>query len=775
MVDLPDIPTLNRSVNEFRSLIAENTKRARALEKTKRAREAKADAELQSKITQLTDKIEKAGEKAKDTDKATLELLQQEREDRISQTKRDEELKVLTRKTLGLSAKRLGEQQKANEEAKGARQRLEDLRAQLQSQGVDIKANKNFQKLELEVEKKERKARLKSKPLLSSLKEQGKDSLEKTAKVFNRFLGPKSFFGKQIGGLFGLLNRKIISPLTGGLVTALKGGIFVLSLLALIEFLNSDLWKNLKDKIIPFLKMAFEKTIELFTSLKQSIEDIFNTFSEEGFREGFKKATEEIFGPDNVIKKVLDTVILPVLAFIGRTFKLIADLIDPPLASPNDDSTVKGRLNIIMESIGTFTLALGILAAAILPSALLGTAFVLGRWVVIPTLIAAFATLDGSLISLAAQIRGIKTPKVPDDITTVKPSGPAVSSKTAGAKFSSLRQVGEKFNVGAGLSKVQSFVPGTKKFKMKNFLERGTSTPGGTQGGGALGSIARFTNRSEEFLKKFPKSSLKFLGNATGAVANFLGGGGPLGTIGKRVLPGLNLYFAGTDILDTLANKSLSTEEKVSQISGIVARTFGASIGFFLGSVFGFPASPIGSLISGLAGAGAGGIGAGFFAENLVRKHFGLDPLPVPRELVPILEGIKNFKADGFFKTFGFEGAADAGQFTPQGAEFGGGLFEGTTLRTGQRIGTQSPLANISSLNLGGGSLPSGSVNFGSVVPPPQPGGANFGPGVSVNSAPVNVDNSSVQNVTNVVRTLSRSGDGFTSIALQNYGLAVPF
>ena len=87
MVDLPDIPTLNRSVNEFRSLIAENTKRARALEKTKRAREAKADAELQSKITQLTDKIEKAGEKAKDTDKATLQLLQQEREDRISQKK----------------------------------------------------------------------------------------------------------------------------------------------------------------------------------------------------------------------------------------------------------------------------------------------------------------------------------------------------------------------------------------------------------------------------------------------------------------------------------------------------------------------------------------------------------------------------------------------------------------------------------------------------------------------------------------------------------------
>ena len=60
-----DIPTLNKSVNEFRSLIAENNKRARELEKTKRAREAKADAELQSKITQLTDKIEKAAKKSK--------------------------------------------------------------------------------------------------------------------------------------------------------------------------------------------------------------------------------------------------------------------------------------------------------------------------------------------------------------------------------------------------------------------------------------------------------------------------------------------------------------------------------------------------------------------------------------------------------------------------------------------------------------------------------------------------------------------------------------
>ena len=120
----------------------------------------------------------------------------EERSDRADAKVRQQEVKRLAQQTLGLSDKRFKEQQEANEIAKGARQRLEDLKAQLQSQGADIKDNKNIQKLETEVARKERAARLKSKPLESSLKEQGKDALKATGKQLARFLGPNSFFGK---------------------------------------------------------------------------------------------------------------------------------------------------------------------------------------------------------------------------------------------------------------------------------------------------------------------------------------------------------------------------------------------------------------------------------------------------------------------------------------------------------------------------------------------------------------------------------------------------
>ena len=59
---------------------------------------------------------------------------------------------------------------------------------------------KKFQKLELEVKKKERAAELKAKPFASSLKEQAKDAGSKLRETFMKFLGPNSFVGKLFGG-----------------------------------------------------------------------------------------------------------------------------------------------------------------------------------------------------------------------------------------------------------------------------------------------------------------------------------------------------------------------------------------------------------------------------------------------------------------------------------------------------------------------------------------------------------------------------------------------
>ena len=265
-----DIPTLNKSVNEFRSLIKSNNERTqRAEDKKKKADEdaqkklvdslkevedkiadlpaaqKKADLEMKSsgeklkkleeelvtrgqktsekKLDTLRKRLEKQGksltesaayqkqlldfEKKKEkTEEAllasttyqkqlldfedkkekadkdafaqkTTELTEQrisildQQDDREKQRVRDQEMKTLSIKTLGISERRFEAQKKASDEAKGARERLNDLKTQLESQGIDIKENKNFQKLQAEVEKKERKAQLKAMTPASALKE----------------------------------------------------------------------------------------------------------------------------------------------------------------------------------------------------------------------------------------------------------------------------------------------------------------------------------------------------------------------------------------------------------------------------------------------------------------------------------------------------------------------------------------------------------------------------------------------------------------------------
>ena len=89
-----------------------------------------------------------------------------------------------------------------------------------------------------------------------------------TGKQFKKYFGPSSFFGKS----FGKLNQKLISPFLGGLGAALKGGAFVLGLLALIEFLNSDLWKNLRNTLIPDIKEKLDAGLK---SLKRISESFF--------------------------------------------------------------------------------------------------------------------------------------------------------------------------------------------------------------------------------------------------------------------------------------------------------------------------------------------------------------------------------------------------------------------------------------------------------------------------------------------------------------------
>ena len=94
---LPSLPTLNKSVREFRRVIQENVEQNK--------------------------------------DKKKIDLKQQE----------------LVRQTLGISQKRLEQQQKAAAVAEESRNQLNDLKKTLEDQGVDVKKNANFQKLSTEI------------------------------------------------------------------------------------------------------------------------------------------------------------------------------------------------------------------------------------------------------------------------------------------------------------------------------------------------------------------------------------------------------------------------------------------------------------------------------------------------------------------------------------------------------------------------------------------------------------------------------------------------
>ena len=169
-----------------------------------------------------------------------------------------------------------------------------------------------------------------------------------------------------------------------------------------------------------------------------------------------------------------------------------------------------------------------------------------------------------------------------------------------------------------------------------------------------------------------------------------------------------------------------------------------------------------------MAGAAGTGITAGYFAENLTRSFFGLDPLPFPRELEFLL-GEDGILKQGFLNFFGFTRAANAGQFSASSIGYGGGLGEGMSPQTGQMIGTVSPLENLSSMGMGRlsslrvGTVASNDIQFGNTAIP------LIQPNVQNNVAPVSIDQSSVNNVSNVIRQMSR-GDVFTSNSLENLG-----
>jgi len=279
-------------VEGFRRVTQENAQRTENMEAQRAAKELRMSEKMSKDIRDLTDKIDKASGDDKrllEAQLAELQGLQRESDDRKA---RDAELKNLTASALGISQRRFEQAKAMREDTARSREQLNELGDELKKNGIKLdgntKAAKDYQKLDLDLKRKERAAQRRAMPIGSALIELGKDQAKALGNALKPFLGKGSFLGDKLSGIGSSLKQKV----TGGIDTlfgVLKKGLFIASIAALIAFFNSDAWQRLKDKLVPALARAFEGLSNFMEDLPNTIDEITKAFEEGGFFAGLKR------------------------------------------------------------------------------------------------------------------------------------------------------------------------------------------------------------------------------------------------------------------------------------------------------------------------------------------------------------------------------------------------------------------------------------------------------------------------------------------------------
>ena len=608
-----DLPTFNASVKEFRSLVREN-------------------------VEQNKDK--------KKVDERQVELM---------------------RKTLGLSEGRFKSQQKAAEEAKAGREALNDLKRQLEEQGVDVKKSKNFQKLEAEVVKKERKARLKAMTPLSAAKEQAKESATYLQGLLGKYLGPQSRIGGLLGSIAGNLKSKVTGAISS-LFGLLKTGALIAGLAALLLFLDSQTWKDLKAKIIPKLEAGF-------IALRDALNEIIDAFMgpEGSFRGGIKKIIEKVFGADNKFGKALNRIIdtFAEQGFVAGIDNIMTEIFGTDnkfyTAIKNigkgffgeGGSFTKGMREIFAETFGEdsliFAAARGLkntfvgiatglsdLADLLKPPYFThedGTPYTAGE--LAKKVFSAITGLVGGLVALAFLFRPAKMFMLGGKLlfkagkwTIFKPIQAAFTSLfgALGILGTQADELAQSTLKGAGAGATQGLkgkpVKGAtyemdgKKFKFegKQFVdvESGkiaTKAQASSLRSGIKGGNISFTDPMEankaKISKLFPKIGQLFSGPGK-AILRALPFLGTLLTVGE-----------GARILLSDAPKN----EKIESLGGLLTGTLGASGLAILGGIGGtFLGGPIGTILGGVVGGGLGFLAGDYVGRKLAEFLLGDEP-----------------------------------------------------------------------------------------------------------------------------------------------------
>jgi len=160
---------------------------------------------------------------------------------------------------------------------------LEKMEEQLKETGIEAKDSQKYRDEELRIKKAELALRKQGATSKAAREEIAKEESELQSNRFEKFFGENSFVGKSLGGL----GDKLGNLVPGGVKGILGTLGTVAALGALVTFLQSETWKNLKEKIIPKLAEGLEAFINSFSEFFADITTFFEDPSFANFTEIF--------------------------------------------------------------------------------------------------------------------------------------------------------------------------------------------------------------------------------------------------------------------------------------------------------------------------------------------------------------------------------------------------------------------------------------------------------------------------------------------------------
>jgi len=193
----------------------------------------------------------------------------------------------------------------------------------------------------------------------ASQEESSNDSNSYLRDTFKSFLGKGSLIAGKLGNIGDGLKSKVKGGLEG-IFKAIKTGAFVALLLGLTKFLQSETFKDIKDKYLPSI-------VDGLNSLGKTLMGIIDDFFV--LKDG-KYTFSAAAGFNGIFTKIK-------LAFIAFKDDLLSSFLDE-----NGDLTIKSFLTGIPTAFGKIAIALGAVSGLLFllsPRIFFGTAWLLGK------------------------------------------------------------------------------------------------------------------------------------------------------------------------------------------------------------------------------------------------------------------------------------------------------------------------------------------------------------------------------------------------------------